>query len=65
MSRSEPRANPARWQWRCGRAVMLSKAFRDIVFSQVRISALNTMLTAIYLVVVLPGSASTCLSSGR
>ena len=33
---------------------MLSKAFRGIVFSQVRISALNTILTAIYLAVVLP-----------
>ncbi len=32
----------------------LADAFRRIVFAQVRISALNTVLTAIYLVVVLP-----------
>ena len=36
------------------RAGVLSKAFRNIVFSQIRISALNTFLTAIYLVAVLP-----------
>jgi predicted PurR-regulated permease PerM len=36
------------------RVVILSKAFRNIVFSQIRISALNTFLTAIYLVAVLP-----------
>ena len=36
------------------RVGVLSKAFRNIVFSQIRISALNTLLTAIYLVVVLP-----------
>ena len=36
------------------RAIVLSKAFRGNVFSQVRISALNTILTAIYLAVVLP-----------
>jgi predicted PurR-regulated permease PerM len=36
------------------RVIVLSKAFRRIVFSQVRISALNTILTAIYLAVVLP-----------
>ena len=36
------------------RVTLLSKAFRNIVFSQIRISALNTFLTAIYLVVVLP-----------
>jgi predicted PurR-regulated permease PerM len=36
------------------RVVILSKAFRNIVFSQIRISALNTFLTAIYLAVVLP-----------
>ena len=36
------------------RAGVLSKAFRRIVFSQIRISALNTLLTAIYLGVLLP-----------
>jgi hypothetical protein len=34
--------------------MVLSKAFRGIVFAQVRISALNTLLTAIYLAIVLP-----------
>lgn len=37
-----------------GRASRLGEAFRRIVFAQVRISALNTTLTAIYLAVVLP-----------
>lgn len=32
----------------------LAEAFRRVVFAQVRISALNTLLTAIYLVIVLP-----------
>jgi predicted PurR-regulated permease PerM len=36
------------------RASRLGDAFRRIVFAQVRISALNTVLTAIYLAVVLP-----------
>ncbi len=36
------------------RVSMLSIAFRNVVFSQIRISALNTTLTAIYLVGVLP-----------
>ena len=36
------------------RVTLLSKAFRGIVFSQIRISALNTLLTAIYLAIVLP-----------
>jgi len=36
------------------RAVRLSEAFRRIVFAQVRISALNTGLTALYLVAILP-----------
>jgi predicted PurR-regulated permease PerM len=36
------------------RVMVLSKAFRGIVFAQVRISALNTLLTAIYLALVLP-----------
>jgi predicted PurR-regulated permease PerM len=34
--------------------VRLADAFRRVVFAQVRISALNTLLTAIYLVAVLP-----------
>jgi len=36
------------------RADILSGAFRNIVFSQIRISALNTTLTGIYLAIVLP-----------
>jgi predicted PurR-regulated permease PerM len=36
------------------RASRLGEAFRRIVFAQVRISALNTILTAVYLLVVLP-----------
>jgi predicted PurR-regulated permease PerM len=36
------------------RADRLGNAFRSIVFAQVRISALNTALTAVYLAVVLP-----------
>ena len=36
------------------RAVRLGDAFRRIVFAQVRISALNTALTAIFLIAVLP-----------
>lgn len=36
------------------RVRLISKAFRNIVFSQIRISALNTILTAIYLLVILP-----------
>ncbi|MGB3643533.1 MAG: AI-2E family transporter [Mesorhizobium sp.] len=36
------------------RIAVLGRAFRNIVFSQVRISTLNTALTAIYLVLVLP-----------
>jgi predicted PurR-regulated permease PerM len=36
------------------RADRLGNAFRSIVFAQVRISALNTALTAVYLIVVLP-----------
>ncbi len=36
------------------RASVLSGAFRNVVFSQIRISALNTTLTAIYLVIILP-----------
>ena len=35
-------------------ASRLALAFRRVVFAQVRISAMNTVLTAIYLVVVLP-----------
>jgi predicted PurR-regulated permease PerM len=36
------------------RVDFLSSAFRRIVFSQIRISALNTFLTAIFLAIVLP-----------
>lgn len=36
------------------RCASLAAAFRDIVFAQARISALNTLLTGIYLLVVLP-----------
>jgi predicted PurR-regulated permease PerM len=36
------------------RVALLAHAFRRIVFAQVRISGLNTVLTAIYLLVVLP-----------
>jgi len=36
------------------RISVLSGAFRNIVFSQIRISALNTALTGIYLAIVLP-----------
>lgn len=37
-----------------GRARRLAEAFRRIVFAQVRISAINTVLTALYLAVLLP-----------
>ncbi len=36
------------------RCVHLATAFRDIVFAQVKISALNTLFTAIFLLIVLP-----------
>ena len=36
------------------RATRLGDAFRNVVFAQVRISALNTVFTAIYLLVALP-----------
>jgi predicted PurR-regulated permease PerM len=36
------------------RVVMLARAFRDIVFAQVRIAAINAVLTGIFLLVVLP-----------
>lgn len=36
------------------RVTTLSSAFRSVVFSQVRISALNTFLTSIYLALLLP-----------
>jgi len=38
----------------CERVHRLGEAFRRVVFAQVRISALNAMLTAIYLLLVLP-----------
>ena len=37
-----------------GRANRLGEAFRRVVFAQIRISALNTTLTAIYVAVMLP-----------
>lgn len=37
-----------------GRCSLLSDAFKRVVFAQIRISAINTFFTAIYLVVVLP-----------
>jgi predicted PurR-regulated permease PerM len=37
-----------------GRVALLAQAFRRVVFAQIRISALNTVLTAIYLALVLP-----------
>ncbi len=37
-----------------GRCSLLSDAFRRVVFAQIRISAVNTIFTAIYLAVVLP-----------
>ena len=36
------------------RGINLATAFRDIVFAQVKISALNTLFTAIFLLIVLP-----------
>lgn len=36
------------------RALILADAFRRIVYAQVRISAINTLFTAIYLAIVLP-----------
>ncbi len=37
-----------------GRVAFLGTAFRRVVFSQIRISALNTFLTGLFLIVVLP-----------
>ncbi|MDP2152553.1 MAG: AI-2E family transporter [Methylotenera sp.] len=37
-----------------GRCALLSDAFKRVVFAQIRISAINTFFTAIYLAVVLP-----------
>jgi predicted PurR-regulated permease PerM len=37
-----------------GRIVRFGDSFRAIVFAQVRISAINTVLTAIYLIIILP-----------
>jgi predicted PurR-regulated permease PerM len=39
--------------WR-GRLQQLTKAFSDVVAAQLRIAAANTVLTAIYLLLVLP-----------
>lgn len=36
------------------RAALFSRAFRRVVFAQIRISAINTVLTAIYLAAILP-----------
>ncbi|WP_342641174.1 AI-2E family transporter [Rhodoligotrophos ferricapiens] len=36
------------------RAALFTRAFRRVVFAQIRISAINTILTGIYLAVVLP-----------
>ena len=41
-----------------GRAAHLGNAFRNVVFAQVRISALNTVFTAIFLLLVLPLTGS-------
>ena len=38
----------------CERARRLGDAFRNVVFAQVRISLVNTLFTAIYLLIVLP-----------
>lgn len=38
----------------CERISRLAEAFRRVVFAQIRISALNATLTAVYLVIVLP-----------
>ncbi|HEY4492326.1 MAG TPA: hypothetical protein VI958_10045 [Acidobacteriota bacterium] len=37
-----------------GRALRLDDAFRSVVFAQIWISSINTMLTALYLILVLP-----------
>lgn len=37
-----------------GRFILLSKAFENIVFAQIKISAINTLLTSIFLLVILP-----------
>lgn len=36
------------------RAALLAQSFRQVVFAQVRIAAINTAFTAIYLVIILP-----------
>jgi len=36
------------------RVIVFAKSFRDVALSQIRISALNTLLTGIYLAIVLP-----------
>jgi len=38
----------------CERVSRLAEAFRRVVFAQIRISALNALLTAIYLMIILP-----------
>ncbi|MGH8190946.1 MAG: AI-2E family transporter [Rhodanobacteraceae bacterium] len=53
QARSPAGAGPLRLDMseRCGRFV---RAFHDIVFAQARISAINTLFTAIFLVIALP-----------
>lgn len=53
-SEPEKRDRPFRRALR-DRAFYLGEAFRRVVFAQIRISTLNTTLTAIYLYFVLPG----------
>ena len=45
---------PALAEALCARAEALGRSFRRLVFAQVRISALNTFLTGLYLAVALP-----------
>jgi len=49
----EPHSAPLAHELR-RRSELLAEAFRRIVFAQVRISALNTMFTAVFLLAVLP-----------
>lgn len=51
---AEPHTLAPLAQAMCERISRLAEAFRRVVFAQMRISALNTVLTAIYLIVVLP-----------
>ncbi len=51
---AEPHTLAPLAQAMCQRISRLAEAFRRVVFAQMRISALNTVLTALYLIVVLP-----------